>query len=502
MGTARVKPGDTYNFDVVLWDWLQPLTGKTVTLSIQRQSDGQYWNDVAWQVGQTTVSTTELTTLYPGAQNSGVYRYTFTTPSSPQDTYHATSVFTEGLFEQRWYQDLQATSVLTTADVTVIVDSMWDELIADHNISGSFGELIQLIYALLQDIGGEGFDTNIHSLVEIYNLLIDSITPVIITPDETAALVNGSFFARVVDCVRRYTDEPSINAKYTDNDILNKVVEAWSEIWQDVMFNSEWQVVVRMDVQITSSDLVYQLGPSVGSLLRVARVATDGSELVEWELDQKGYFNPQGFGVRLEGNVLRLGRQWRDEAQTMRIEYIPSGEVAPITGVWQSEEAFTGTSVTLASTTTSGYLDTRPNAYAGYFLRTLPVVGTAPVADDATTIKQERLITAYNPETRVATLATALDPDIALGESELLRYEVVPLLDSLLEKVLCVRAAQDILSIEGHKNRSEMLMMEYRRKIRAVRLAMHSKGGRRATRFDGHIIENRRTGYWGPFGIR
>jgi hypothetical protein len=252
-----------------------------------------------------------------------------------------------------------------------------------------------------------------------------------------------------------------------------------------------------MDVTISSADQVYLLPPTIGQLYRVAKVDSS-SDLTLWELDQKGYFTPDGFGVRVEGNTLRLGRKWQEATTTLRMEYVPNGEVGPIAFRWTGAVGPYTTSVTLPTTLQNGEFDTRPNAYAGYYFRTIIPSGTAPIAGDEKTIVQERLITSYNPITRVVSLSNALDPTIDLAGGETLDGEIVPVLYKVLENVLALRVAQDILATEGMTERYDLHMKEYRRKMRSVQSHMANIAARSAGQFDGKVPENNRHGLWFP----
>ncbi len=346
-------------------------------------------------------------------------------------------------------------------------------------------------------IQGAGFAAGTHSLVALRNYLESTIAPSIVAPAAASTLVSGSFIARVIDQIRRYTDDPTANAKYSDNDLIAKMRDAWSELWVELSNNAEWPLIVRLDVTINTTDMHYQLPVNLGRLLRLAKINA-GNEVMQWEVDQNSYLNPSGFGMKIEGNTLRLGRRWT-AGDTLRLEYIPGGEIAPIAGEWTAPITYSGRSVTLPSTVANGNLETRENGYAGMFLRTIIPDGTAPVADDPKTIQQERLITAYDPVTRVLTLATDQNPDITFVAGEL-EFEVVPVLHNILDQLVALRAAMDILAGEGEAKRRTTLISEYRLKLRAMRQEVSAVAGRRARQFEGDVVENRHFGPWIPWG--
>jgi hypothetical protein len=307
---------------------------------------------------------------------------------------------------------------------------------------------------------------------------------------DTSNLLSGSFLNRLIAAIRRAVDEPSINAKYTDADMVAKIRDAWAAVWHDLNANSNSPMVVRYNIPIVIDEQNYLLPPTVGQILRVAKIDTI-SGLVDWEIDTLGYFNPNGQGWSIEGNVLRLGKKWK-VGDTMQVEYVPNGEIMPINGQLTSEEGPFTSTFTLGTTQVNGVIDTRPNAYAGYILRTYPPTGTT-VTTAGQTVTQERVISAYDPVTRVCTLATDLI-EIDLDPGETLNYEVMPVLGIQLEEIIILRTARNILALEGNKERYALQSNEYREKIRNARLALATYKLRHGNQFKGDDVDNRQYG--------
>lgn len=313
-----------------------------------------------------------------------------------------------------------------------------------------------------------------------------------------AELLTGTWLARLIEQVRRYTDEPSVNAKYSTNDIIAKISEAWNEIWIELNNNNESPIVVRYDIALVTTALEYQLPASVGQIIRFAKINAE-TDLPEFEFDTRAYWNPTGFGMRKEGPTLRLGR-YPTQNVTLRLEYVPGGDIKPMTGQWAVADAsvFTANTCIFETVPVLGVLDTRPNAYAGHILRTTPKSGTVP-ASAGEKITQERVIESYNAVTRTATLSTDFSPTFTTPSSgwdadHTVDYEVIPMHYAMLESVLTVRVAQNLLAGEGHAKRMGTLQTEYMRKIRSMRLALLHQLGRRASQFEGDITENFRYG--------
>lgn len=312
----------------------------------------------------------------------------------------------------------------------------------------------------------------------------------------TSSLLSGTFIAGAVEDVRRYTDEPSVNAKWNDSDILAKLNEAWDEVYVDVTFNAKWPVLVRYNLSFSSGTDYVLLPPNVGRIVQVARISDADSRQIIWELDTRDIFDARGWGIRINGNTLELGSNWRGSTETLELLYIPSGRIDMFDGTWSGSEAFSGKSLTLPTTATNGQLPTLPNSLAGYMFRTIIAAATAPAADDPTTIAQEHLITAYNPVTRVVTLATDQNPAIDVNTYGTVTWEIVPILHGLMRGIVSVRAAQNILSAEGNKDRAGMLALEYRRKIRSLKLQLATMDARHATQFEGGTRDDPRSNRW------
>ncbi len=346
----------------------------------------------------------------------------------------------------------------------------------------------------LQDAQGATFNTTTDSLEALRNRFDASVAPSL-TTQAASSLLTGTFIAGVTDEVRRYTDEPAVNAKWNDSDILAKVHEAWAEIYIDVTFNSEWPVIVKVDISWADGETQIMLPPNVGQIIEVAKITDDGSRQVIWEYAMRPFYDPAGWGVRVTGNTLELGAAWDGATEIMQMTYIPNGEIAMFDGSWSSTEDFSANlrTIVMPTTATNGQLPTLPNSLGGYMFRTIIAAGTAPAAGDPTTIQQEHLITAYNPVTRVATLATDQNPPLDINTYGTVTFEVVPILHHLLRGVVSVRAAQNILSAEGNKDRAGMLALEYRRKMRSLKLQVASIKGRRATRFEGGTRDDPRS---------
>jgi len=129
-----------------------------------------------------------------------------------------------------------------------------------------------------------------------------------------------------------------------------------------------------------------------------------------------------------------------------------------------SRAGSTGLYATLASSPTApstGGLDTRQNAYAGMLLRILTV--------DSEDQEQDRVISAYDPEARVATLRAALDP-VPDSPTDDTTYEIAPTWGTMMDLVVALATSKFIAEVEGNRGKGADLRREYQEAMRELRL--------------------------------
>ncbi len=332
---------------------------------------------------------------------------------------------------------------------------------------------------------GAGFATGTDSLKEIRDAIDVLVAPSVVS---SSALSGSGFLSDCVSLIRKAVDEPSLTPKYTDSDIVELLQVAFDTVLTDIHVSTDHPVIIRHSVTLASGEQDYIMPVGVGELLRIAKINT-GTNLPEWEAWPGSYFNPGGHGWKIEGNVLRLLRDWQS-TDTLELMYIPNAEplfhkaslATPATDLDN-----TALTMILNATVTDGTLDTRENAYVGYLIRV--------ISSNANT-QEERLITAYNADTRVATYNKAFTRTHE-GASAV-TYEIVPLFSRLIKHVVCLRTSIDILSQEGNAKRMQTLTANYQIKLAAMRRAISKKEGRFPHHFDGDTWDNTNRG--GSFG--
>jgi hypothetical protein len=126
--------GESIPIEVVILD---PLTGlgatglsASITLTVQRLSDGAWWGGASFEAGPVSLVMGEVS----AANMPGLYRYTFTGNASAADRYEARArVSAPGI-----QGDVYELHVCRASSA----DSAWDELLAGHGTPGSAGAVL------------------------------------------------------------------------------------------------------------------------------------------------------------------------------------------------------------------------------------------------------------------------------------------------------------------------------------------------------------------------
>lgn len=306
------------------------------------------------------------------------------------------------------------------------------------------------------------------------------------------AFTGTGWLNRVEGRVRKWVDEPSSNAKFSDDDIYDLIRLVYAKVFPDVLIHDEASLVVRYDITMVANQQEYVLPPNVGMILRLAR-RDSTSDLVLQEMYQSNFINPSGGGYTIEGNILRLTNKinWSDNT-VYELLYIPNGDMYPIefaTTVYGTDT--TNKTWTIGSVT-DGTLDTRKNAYGGYLLRFLSA--------DTNNFVQEIPVASYDNENGRIVLVSAPDPVPVTN----VKAELVPVLTKQFEDVVSLGVARRILAIDGHARRKDLVDQEYREAVRSLRMQISKVQQRLSSRYDGRTPENEdyllsalNLGYWG-----
>jgi hypothetical protein len=316
---------------------------------------------------------------------------------------------------------------------------------------------------------GAGFSTSTDSLKEIRDAIDTLVAPAVVS---SSSLSGSGFLSDVVSLVRNATDEPGQSPKYTDGDIVELIQVGMDTVMTDIHVNTDHPIIVRYSITLVDGTQNYILPPNVAELMRVAKINSNTGQ-PEYEVWPASHFNPGGRGWVLEGNVLRLHRNW-NSTDTLELMYMPNSEPLMHKG---TAEGVTASTVTLMATPTDGTLGTRPNEYVGMLCR---------IISSDTNLQEERLITGYVVSTRIATLAKDWDTT----PTGTLVYEVVPIYSRMIKHLVALRASIDLLSQEGNSQRMSTLSTNYAVKMSAMRRQVSKMEGRFPHHFDGDTYDN------------
>jgi hypothetical protein len=269
-----------------------------------------------------------------------------------------------------------------------------------------------------------------------------------------------SFLTRAIDDFRRYTDEPSINAKYTDAVIADMLMQSYATVVGEINRNSRQMAVARYTITYLgdSTQRDYVLPPIMGSVHCIYK--EDSNTGARTFYYARGRRSPIGRGIWIEGNILKVQQQVLTVDEELVIEYIPAKTAKLHNGTFTVDS--TGKIVTLDSTPSAGSLDTNLNAYAGMIFRVLDS------DDSGYEYVQEQPITSYDRTNYQATLPVALNPNHN-GQAGPHYYEIAPPIHNGLDHVVSLYLARWILLIEGDP-RADSIERLYRDAIRTVRL--------------------------------
>jgi len=168
----HVPIGSTVNIRIFLFNGAAALAGRSVSVSIERLSDGKFWDGTDFDPGSyTAVAMTEKT---GNVHYEGMYEYDFAIPvAGGEDQYDWSVKFTEG----GWLTYFKG-RVATVLNV-------WDEAVADHTAADTTGSELHLAKAAL-------VNKRQHTIATGVDLIKDNdgtTTLRTLTPSETAGVI-------------------------------------------------------------------------------------------------------------------------------------------------------------------------------------------------------------------------------------------------------------------------------------------------------------------------
>lgn len=291
-----------------------------------------------------------------------------------------------------------------------------------------------------------------------------------------------SFLSRAIAAVRDYTDDPAVNAKWTDAKIIRQLELSYILVLGEKNRNALTPAVAKFEVTIAASTLTYDLPYTIGTVEAIYEGDGYGGKIF---YDARGNYNPMGKRLWIEGNVLHMQRAGMiSTGTTITVEYIPSGISRLHNGPCTINAA--GTAVTFDATVDQGTLDTHVNAYLGDTFRHIKSIGTTVTNN----YMQERTITAWAHATRVATIAPALTAVPTSDDGEIL-YEICPNIHKGLDLIVPMHTSQFICEIEGQTVRARHLEKALQKALRHLRLDTYYSNIQNCTRMRADHYKNR-----------
>lgn len=272
-----------------------------------------------------------------------------------------------------------------------------------------------------------------------------------------------SWVSETIDLVRDYTNEASISAKWTDAKIIKQLELAFTILTPQIMFASSQPNSVRASLTTVANTNSYILPPHFGEILQIAVMTSDNR--VQSSLRPRSFRNPGGPGLYLNGRVLTFRPNWTS-SETLEVWYIPNGEIKLAEGTLGAG-AQTTSALTLTAATT-GTLDTRASAYAGYMVSITDISGSNAV--------EERMVTASSFSAGTTTLT--IDPVFTFtpaAASDL--YELRPFWSESIRMTVALQASLQIVRAEGMSQREQALLRSYVQALGASRsIASNAEG--------------------------
>lgn len=276
-----------------------------------------------------------------------------------------------------------------------------------------------------------------------------------------AGTYTDSFLTRAIADFRRYADEPTVNAKYTDSVLADMLGQSYAHIIAEINRNKHEPVVARYTVTYVTGTSKYLLPPVISNIFAIYTEDTTTGTRVFFH--SRSRYAMAGRSVWTEGNTLHVQQENIDNGKVITIEYIPAGTPRLHNGTCTVDA--TGLVVTVGGAPNAGTMDTRLNAYGGMVFRLIAS------SDTAYNYVQERNILSYNRVSLALTLDIALNPNPqAVGTTT---YEIAPAIHVGLDHIMALYLAKWIAGIEGDLKRFRMVDALYHDVLRNLRLTAY-----------------------------
>jgi len=303
----------------------------------------------------------------------------------------------------------------------------------------------------------------------------------------------GSFLLTVIERVRAYLDESTIDAKYTNDYLVRHVIcPEMVNVISRLSMNYSNPIRLRHSIALATNQEHYVLPPNIGEIYRIAIL--DDNNRVTQEMMPKNEFHPRGPNWQIQGNELSF-RPLPAKAETVDIHYIPNGDFMPHyhkgSASTDGGELTSYTTFVFDSAPTLGAIDNRENAYAGATLR----VWTSAAHDGGLpdkTVLEERIIESYDASTRTATVRRPFTADInSDGTKPGLEYEVAPTgMQSLYQAIACACAINLGTVRNVTKKQMDFFVLQYKMNMKTIGDNLSNLQNRQGKSYDKRTVDN------------
>jgi hypothetical protein len=299
-----------------------------------------------------------------------------------------------------------------------------------------------------------------------------------------------SFIKTVIARIRGYLDDPDFDAKYTDQFLVKHVVmPCLVDVWSRVSLSADNPVMLDFNLTFVENQECYVLPPCVGEIHEIVQyTGLDGRQLSNGLItDDLRPSHPQsrtGPVWMIEGNMIcfRPFPQNLDSGGntnlTWTVRYTTNGDMMPFYSGLSAYGSLDNTNKTTftfsANTPELGLIDTRPSAYVGQFLRLLSTNDPNLPVGRRQDVVEERVITAYDPNTRTVTVARPFTvggnaTGYPVSPTSSFLYEICPPQSQGMVEAIAIAAALKLGAWRKiSQAQNQLLTQQYRSAIKTI----------------------------------
>lgn len=269
----------------------------------------------------------------------------------------------------------------------------------------------------------------------------------------------GSFLKTVLERVRGTVNLPDVDGMFKNPYLIsNSIMPVMDDVWTRIAMTTDRVIVTRFPLTITANTEYFTLPPIMQEVHRIAKFNDD--RVIEWDWRPRPMKHVRGPGWRIEGNTLVIQPTLSADTEC-DIWFTPSWSVAPhyaTDGVLRGVASNQCSTVTLSASPAMGLLDKRESSYVGFIYRYL-----------TGNVWQERIIDAYDPVTRYATLRRPLTNLAGPGDITGVTYEVAPYLHQCVWQAIAMGAAINISMGKVTGIHAQQMIQAYNTAIKTAR---------------------------------